>query len=172
MKRYKITVVCIVLLIVLSSLSACGKVKYNAKIYNMSEESFLSSFLEENKVKGAYYKNPDYAEDSDEKYYYDETSPVCRTFIVNNSGDYSLIFTGNELTVNFDKEMLFIYIFADVNPCRNYLLNKVVVDGETAKIYFGLEKGDKKDATAPYQRVLIVKTDKLDINEAEFIKQR
>ena len=171
MKRYKITVVCIVLLIVLSSLSACGKTGYNAKIYNMSEESFLSSFLEENKVKGAYYKNPDYAEDSDE-YYYDETSPVCRTFIVNNSGDYSLIFTGNELTVNFDKEMLFIYIFADVNPCRNYLLNKVVIDGETAKIYFGLEKSDKKDATAPYQRVLIVKTDKLDINEAEFIKQR
>ena len=172
MKRYKITAFFTVLLIVLSVFPACGKTGYNAKIYNMSEESFSSSFLEENKVKGAYYKNPDYAEGSDEKYYYDETSPACRTFIVNNSGDYSLIFTGNELTVNFDKEMLLIYIFADVNPCRNYLLNKVVVDGETAKIYFGLEKGDKKDATAPYQRVLIVKTDKLDINEAEFIKQR
>ena len=172
MKRYKITVVCIVLLIVLSSLSACGKVKYNAKIYNMSEESFLSSFLEENKVKGAYYKNPDYPDDADKKYYYDETSPAYRTFIVNNLDDYSLFFAGDELTVNFDKEMILIYIFADVNPCRNYLLNKVVIDGETAKIYFGLEKGDKKDATAPYQRVLIVKTDKLDINEAEFIKQR
>lgn len=172
MKRYKITVVCIVLLIVLSSLSACGKVKYNAKIYNMSEESFLSSFLEENKVKGAYYKNPDYPDDADKKYYYDETSPACRTFIVNNPDDYSLFFAGDELGVNFDKEMVLIYIFADVNPCRNYLLEKVVVDGETAKIYFGLEKSDKKDATAPYQRVLIVKTDKLDINEAEFIKQR
>lgn len=171
MKRYKITAVCIVLLIVLSVFPACGKVRYNAKIYNMSEESFLSSFLEENKVKGAYYKNPDYAEGSD-KYYYDETSPAYRTFIVNNLDDYSLAFAGDELGVNLDKEMILIYIFADVNPCRNYLLNKVVIDGETAKVYFGLEKSDKKDATAPYQRVLIVKMEKLDISEAEFIKQR
>ena len=67
MKRYKITAFFTVLLIVLSVFPACGKTGYNAKIYNMSEESFSSSFLEENKVKGAYYKNPDYAEGSDEK---------------------------------------------------------------------------------------------------------
>lgn len=170
MKRYKITAVCIVLLIVLSVFSACGKVKYNAKIYNMSEESFLSSFLEENKVKGAYYKNPDYPDDADKKYYYDETSPACRTFIVNNLDDYSLFFAGDELGVNFDKEMVLIYIFADIYPNRNYIINNILKEGEKVKIYLKLEKNNKKDATAPYQRVLIVKMEKLDISEAEFIK--
>ena len=156
--------------IILYSIAGCQKNKYNAKIYNSAENLFLNSFLEENKVKGAYYKNPDYPDDADKKYYYDETSPACRTFIVNNPDDYSLFFAGDELGVNFDKEMVLIYIFADIYPNRNYIINNILKEGEKVKIYLELEKNNKKDATAPYQRVLIVKMEKLDISEAEFIK--
>ena len=156
--------------IILYSIAGCQKNKYNAKIYNSAENLFLNSFLEENKVKGAYYKNPDYPDDADKKYYYDETSPAYRTFIVNNPDDYSLFFAGDELGVNFDKEMVLIYIFADIYPNRNYIINNILKEGEKVKIYLELEKNNKKDATAPYQRVLIVKMEKLDISEAEFIK--
>ena len=167
MKKYKFLMFILTIPIILYSIAGCQKNKYNAKIYNSAENLFLNSFLEENKVKGAYYKNPD---DADKKYYYDETSPAYRTFIVNNLDDYSLAFAGDELEVNFDKEMVLIYIFADIYPNRNYIINNILKEGEKVKIYLKLEKNNKKDATAPYQRVLIVKMEKLDISEAEFIK--
>lgn len=170
MKKYKFLMFILTIPIILYSIAGCQKNKYNAKIYNSAENLFLNSFLEENKVKGAYYKNPDYPDDADKKYYYDETSPACRTFIVNNLDDYSLFFAGDELGVNFDKEMVLIYIFADIYPNRNYIINNILKEGEKVKIYLKLEKNNKKDATAPYQRVLIVKMEKLDISEAEFIK--
>ena len=170
MKKYKFLMFILTIPIILYSIAGCQKNKYNAKIYNSAENLFLNSFLEENKVKGAYYKNPDYPDDADKKYYYDETSPACRTFIVNNLDDYSLFFAGDELGVNFDKEMVLIYIFADIYPNRNYIINNILKEGEKVKIYLELEKNNKKDATAPYQRVLIVKMEKLDISEAEFIK--
>lgn len=66
--------------------------------------------------------------------------------------------------------MVLIYIFADIYPNRNYIINNILKEGEKVKIYLELEKNNKKDATAPYQRVLIVKMEKLDISEAEFIK--
>ncbi len=81
-----------------------------------------------------------------------------------------MFFAGDELEVNFDKEMVLIYIFADIYPNRNYIINNILKEGEKVKIYLELEKNNKKDATAPYQRVLIVKMEKLDISEAEFIK--
>ena len=81
-----------------------------------------------------------------------------------------MFFAGDELGVNFDKEMVLIYIFADIYPNRNYIINNILKEGEKVKIYLELEKNNKKDATAPYQRVLIVKMEKLDISEAEFIK--
>ena len=170
MKKYKFLMFILTIPIILYIIAGCQKNKYNAKIYNSAENLFLNSFLEENKVKGAYYKNPDYPDDEDKKYYYDETSPACRTFIVNNPDDYSLFFAGDELGVNFDKEMVLIYIFADIYPNRNYIINNILKEGEKVKIYLELEKNNKKDATAPYQRVLIVKMEKLDISEAEFIK--
>ena len=170
MKKYKFLMFILTIPIILYSIAGCQKNKYNAKIYNSAENLFLNSFLEENKVKGAYYKNPDYPDDADKKYYYDETSPAYRTFIVNNPDDYSLFFAGDELGVNFDKEMVLIYIFADIYPNRNYIINNILKEGEKVKIYLKLEKNNKKDATAPYQRVLIVKMEKLDISEAEFIK--
>ena len=80
--------------------------KYNAVMYSTSKDWILTSFLEDNKVKGAYYKNPDYIEsenDSVDKYYYDETSPKHRTFIVDNQDTYNTIFKENALRVDFNK---------------------------------------------------------------------
>ena len=86
MKR--IISIVMVLLIVLGLFTGCLGNKYNARIYSHAEDLVLSTFLEENKVLGAFYPNPDYVDVEDleddeypvDKYYQDETSPASRTF--------------------------------------------------------------------------------------------
>ncbi len=157
-----------------SFFTGCSNNKYDAEMYSASEEWILTSFLAENKVKGAYYKNPDYVEgfdDTSEEYYYDETSPENRTFIIKDQETYNTIFRQNALTVDFDEEMVYLYVFADIYPNRTYYIEKISLE-EKVYIYFRLEKNNKKDASAPYQRCLIVKMVKNDISNVEFIKQK
>lgn len=156
-------------------LTGCSSIKYNAVMYSASEDLILSSFLEDNKVKGAYYKNPDFNEnidDSNDEYYYDETSPVYRTFIVNSQDTYNEIFADKTLTVDFDKEILYLHIFADTYPSRNYVIDNILIEEEQINIYYKLDKNNKNDATAPYQRCLVVVMKKTDTSTVEFIKQK
>lgn len=144
-------------------------------MYSTSEEWILTSFLKDNKVRGAYYKNPDYvdgADDSGDEYYYDETSPNYRVFIINDQETYNAIFKEDALTVDFDKETVYLYIFADVHPDREYYIHDISFEEEKLNIYFKLEHSNKKGATAPYQRCLIVKMDKNNASTVEFIKQK
>ena len=72
-----------VLLVVLGLFTGCSFNKYNARMYSKAKDLMLSSFLEDNRVSGACYPNPDYVEDAEElvdKYLYDETSPKSRTY--------------------------------------------------------------------------------------------
>ena len=156
-------------------LTSCSTIRYNAVMYSKSEEWILTSFLEDNKVRGAYYKNPDYTGNpygSVEKYYYDETSPGNRTFIIDNKDTYDTIFKANTLSVDFDKEVIYLYIFPDVSPSRKYFIDNILLEGEQLSIYYKLEKSEKMDATMPYQRCLIVVMKKTDASNVKFIKQR
>ena len=156
-------------------LTGCSSVKYNAVMYSTSEDWILTSFLEDNKVKGAYYKNPDYDEStnaSNDEYYYDETSPEYRTFIIDSQDTYNTIFGDNPLTVNFDKDIVYLHIFADTYPSRNYVIDNILIEEKQVNIYYKLEKNNKNDATAPYQRCLIVVMEKTDTSKVEFIKQK
>ena len=60
MRKSKLTAFLSVLIIFVCFFTGCSYSKYNAVMYSMSEEWILTSFLEDNKVRGAYYKNPDY----------------------------------------------------------------------------------------------------------------
>ena len=175
MRKSKLTAFLLVLVIFVCFFTSCSYSKYNAVMYSMSEEWILTSFLEDNKVRGAYYKNPDYgdgADDSGDEYYYDETSPQYRVFIINDQDTYNAIFKEDALTVDFDKETVYLYIFADVHPNREYYICDISLEKEKVNIYFKLEHSNKKGATAPYQRSLIVKMDKNNASTVEFIKQK
>ena len=65
-------------------------------------------------------------------------------------------------------------MFADVYPSRNYLIYNISINEDQVCIYYKLEenKNNKADSTAPYQRCLIVKMDKVNVEEVEFIKER
>lgn len=155
--------------------ASCSINKYNAITYSQANEWILTSFLKANKVRGAYYKSTDYFENvnnPEDKYFYDETSPKDRTFIIDNQDTFDTIFKKNTLTVDFDEKVLYLYIFADIYPNRNYVIKNILIKENKLCIYYKLENKSKKDATTPYQRCLIVVMEKTDTSSVEFIKQK
>ena len=170
-KPYFISI-CLIFIIIICPLSSCSKNKYKAIMYSQSSDWILSSFLEENKVRGAEYLNPlynefDYAIDA---YYYDETSPDDRTFIIDNIDTYNTIFNENMLTIDFDKQIIYLYTFASTSP-RDYLIDKISIKEEQLNIYYKLKKSNMKDATGPHQRCLIVIMDKTNTSSVKFIEK-
>jgi len=163
-----------ILLIVCGIVSGCSSNKSTAKLYSNSKEWVLPSFLENNKVGGAFYKNPNYVEgqdELDEEYYYDEESPASRTFIITDREKYNTVFVEDSLKVDFEKEMVILYIFPDVYS-REYQLEELSVNDQIVTVKYKLESSDKKDATAPYQRCMVLKMEKSDVLSAEFIEIR
>ena len=170
----KLICAAIVILLCLSVLSGCN-VKYNAVMYSRVEKWIDEDFLRENRVK-AYYLNDDYDEDDDsddapEKYIYDENSPPSRSFIITEEAEFKSVFTDCPISVDFDNEMVLLYVFGDIYPYREYHLKKTALEDKTLNIYYKLESTNKKDATMPFQRCMMVKLDKLDITEVNFIEK-
>ena len=170
----KIILIAICTLLCLSILSGCN-VKYNAVMYSRVEEWIDEDFLRENRVK-AYYLNDDYVEDDDsdeppEEYIYDKNSPSSRSFIITEENQFKNIFTACPISVDFDKEMVLLHIFGDMYPYREYYLKKTALEDKTLKIYYKLEYSNKKDETMPFQRCMMVKLDRLDISDVNFIEK-
>jgi len=174
MKR--IISIVMVLLIVLGLFTGCLGNKYNARIYSHAEDLVLSTFLEENKVLGAFYPNPDYVDVEDleddeypvDKYYQDETSPRSRIFIINDSETFDSIFQKDKIEVDFSKEVVYLYVFSDDSP-REYLLDDISLEDGKMTICCKLAYSNKKDSGMPSQRCLAVVMDKNDATEVEFI---
>ena len=172
MKR--IISIVMVLLIVLGLFTGCLGNKYNARMYSKAKDVMLSSFLEDNRVRGVDYPNPDYVEDAEElvdKYLYDETSPKSRTFTITDVETFDSIFQKDKIEVDFSKEVVYLYIFADCSP-REYVIDDISVEDEKTTIYFKLTKSNKKDTVQIYQRCLVVIMDKNDTSEVEFVENR
>lgn len=170
----KVILSLISIIIGLSFLVGCGGNKYNAVLYSHAENWISEDFLDENRVK-AYYPNKDYVEgESDpwEDIIYDNESPDSRTLIISNQDEFGKIFTKYDSTVDFERQIVILYIFGDVYPSRDYYLKKLILKEQALKIYYRLENRNGDDATAPYQRCLMVKLDKLDIVAVNFEEVR
>jgi len=162
-----------VLFVIFGLFTGCSGNKYNARMYSKAKDLMLSSFLEDNRVSGACYPNPDYVEDAEElvdKYLYDETSPKSRTFTITDVETFDSIFQKDKIEVDFSKEVVYLYIFADMSP-REYVIDDISIEDEKTTIYFKLTKNNKKDAVRAYQRCLVVIMDKNDTSEVEFIER-
>ena len=176
MKKTKFIALGLVAVTFFCLLTSCSTIRYNAVMYSKSKNWIDESFLENNKVRGAFYKNPDYTEniydDTVEKYYRDETSPRDRTFIIDNQDTYDTIFKANTLSVDFDKEVIYLYIFADMYSARKYFISNISLEDEQVNIYYKLEKETTTDGSAPGQRCLIVVMKKTNTSSVKFIKQK
>lgn len=147
------------------------QVLYNAKLYSHSEDLLLPEFLDANKVRGAYYLNPDYDPDDEnsDEYYRDKESPKNRMFVIEEEDTFKKIFKENSLDVNWDKEMVILYIFSDDSP-RDYKLKSISVSNDKIQVHYKFKgNGWRKDSSAPYQRCLALTMKKQDVQNVEFI---
>ena len=179
MKKWFSKILCgIMLLLMAFAFSGCKENKYNAILYSDCNEWFTAEFLENNKVYGAYYENPDYIEgesDINERGYYDNVSPKQRTICVTEE-TFDMVFLPNKLQVDFSKQMIWVYVFTDCNGCREYFIDEIVKEGSKLTIYYILEKkegcGHIADATMPFQRCFILIMDKVGVDGVGFVRQR
>lgn len=152
-------------------ISGCTKNKYDAVLYSYVNDWIDEDFLMDNRVK-AYYPNENYVEGDSfpwEKFIYDEQSPTIRTFIITNEIEFKNIFSKREITINFNTEMVILYVFADVYPNRNYELEKIELNDGVLIIKTELgEKSDVDDASSPFQRCFMIKMKKMKIKEVIF----
>ena len=160
----------LVLIMIFSLLTGCSTNKYNAVLYSNANEWIDETFLKDNRVK-AYYLNENYIygeSDPSDKYIYDTTTPSSRVFIVTDEDEYNRVFSNSPLDIDFEQEIVILYIFSDVNPTRDYKLKKIEVNDEILTVKTELERKDVDDTTMPYQRCIVIKMNKVEINEVKF----
>ena len=156
-----------VLVIFLTCLSGCMyNVEYNCKIYNswFNYNDFIKEeFYLENKVKYANYDNINYdpTNPKNPEYIEDWVAPSKRLIVVNNNIEASKIFT-NEVDVDFDEEILLIYIFTDCNS--KYRLEKVTLNENVLEI-----KYDSYNVitTQPEETFIVFKLDKVEFKDVK-----
>lgn len=153
-------------------LCGCSKNDYNVIMYSNNSDWIKPAFLESNRVRGAYYLNPDYNENDENstKYYCDKTSPETRVFIIKDIATNNDIFIEDKLNVDFTKNIVFLYMFADINS-RECIISKVIVEEQNVKIYYKHNDSNKKDSTMPYHRCLIVTMEIDNVENVDFIYQ-
>lgn len=171
MTKAKFLSLILVLLTFLSLFAGCSNNnRYSAVLYSNATEWIDKTFLNNNKVK-AYYLNEKYIDgqsNPSDKYIYDEASPSSREFIVSDEVEYNRIFSNSPLDIDFEHEMVILYIFSDVYPERKYKLKKIEVNDEVLTLKTEFEQKNVDDATIPYQRCIVVKMNKVEINEVKF----
>lgn len=151
--------------------------RYRSKLYSYCNDWIEPAFFENNRLDVS-YKNPDYNEEEpagpDNPRYLaiPEGLPEERTFIITDEEAFNEIFAESPLEVNFDKEMIVLYMFIDGVPSiQNYSIKKIEVEGDTATVYFKSDKkpwDDRDDAVKPWHRCMVVKMKKMDISTVTF----
>ena len=162
----------VICLSLLFPFGGCGGDKYNAVLYDNVNEWMNKEFLKENKTYGACYLNENYNENEDdwnEQILIDKTSPQSRAFVTKEKEEFDKIFSSFPIEVNFEKEIILIYIFTTVYLSRPYKLNSINVQNQVVIIEYEMEKANgTTDTSMPGQRCFAVKMNKLEITAAEF----
>lgn len=159
----KILVLGVIMSIVLS-LAACKDAPlYNAKFYDDAGKWIHQEFLIENLTRGAYFEGQNTDDDS---------YPKSVTRLIKSKGEFDAIFAEFPMEIDFDKSMICLYIFT-CNYVRPYEISKITIDNQMLKIAVESikPKGTTGDAVRSWQRCLVVKMDRLEIDTLEFTEK-
>ena len=185
MKRIRFLAAVLTVIAVLSSLSSSvgcansfSEIKYNAKMYGHCNDWIYPDFLEENKISGAFYPDPEYDEknpdnpDHPYKYYLENSDVETRTFVINDKETFDQIFLPNTLSVDFEKQTAVLYISSTVSPRKCYI-KRLLVEEEKITVYFKTVSYmfTVLDTVMPYARCLVVTMKKTDITNFEFVEE-
>lgn len=148
----------------LSEIDYNGEILYSWFNYN---EIIKKDFYENNKIKNGMYDPIEYDPDiiDSEYYYQDIMAPSRRLILVDTLIEAESIFT-NKVDVDFEDEMLLIYIFADSNSL--YKLESIHFNNDLLEIKFDT---DNIVSTAPEETFIIFKMDKLTFKDVVINKQ-
>lgn len=155
----------------LFALTACGKIAYNAVLYSHAQEWVDEEFLKENRVC-AYYPNDDYIEGENDYIYVDD-APSELTFVITEQAEFDEIFTKYMSSVDFNNQLVILYILSDVYALRDYQLKDIKLENDVLEFYYELErkKNNIQDASMPYPRCFMLIMDKVNFSDVRFIEQ-
>ena len=186
-KLKRLAVLTTVLLLLITPLSGCSKWRYGAKMYssyatNASNALVKEEFINQNKIYGGRYPNPNYygegLETEDEKdlnnysYLDDTTSPESRTFIITDRETFDSIYVEDALEVDFDKQMVILYLhLKSTGRLKCYDIDKIKIDEKQATIYYKKKEdhSNKKGGSGRYKWCTTVVMKKMDITSVEFV---
>lgn len=185
MKR-KIVLLVIALLFIFSS-CAPRTVKYNINVlyqnHTLNTErgsgwdyfvNFQEGFIENNRIDTE-YKNPDYIEGVspiEDMYLYFPGEPKERIFVVRNEEEFSEIFTHEATGVDFEKDVLIVYMHIAYYVYDVYITKVNLVDN-TLEIEFNYKNTSTscgscitvEAATSPHLRVDVFILDNIEFDD-------
>ena len=184
MKLKRILVFGIILVLIAATLLTTvlltySPLRYRAKMYSYCNEWIDPAFLESNKLSIP-YRNPNYDENEGPStenpvYFEDATLPSNRTFLITDEETFRKIFTASPIKVDFEKEMILLYMFGDSSlPTRNYEIKEIEIENDTITVCFKLVSNRKpwekrkKAAVMTWHRCVAVKIKKIDISTVTF----
>ena len=157
MKKNNILALVFGVFLFLIALASCSKNKYGEKIYSDIQNDINENIFLDNKIKGVHYDDID-------DYYNEEGAPTFRLFTIDTQQDYDFYFKNDNLSVDYESERLYLYIFGDIY-LREYKISSVSKDENKLNIKIKIKHSGLKDAVAPYARAVAIKMKKLEVSE-------
>lgn len=163
MKIARSVALILLLTISLTALYSCASNKYNAVLYDdrfgQTRKWMDEDFLVKNRVFGYYQdESGEYVKFDDRK------EPIFH--ILTDEASYNEVFTSCPLDIDFNTQMVIIYIFSAINN-RNYYLKSIACEGSVLHAEIREYNSTKYDTSAPSQRCFVIVMDKAEITEVE-----
>ena len=152
------------------------EILFNARFYDfgsftnlhgeLKTDTLKIEFLETNRISVVEYKNELYDPNSSssEKFIYYPDAPDNITYNINSQEKANEIFN-KEMEINYDEEMLILYLFGSFG--LSVELDSVKL--ENKKLNININRTIQENPINYMGMYLIVRLDKIDINDADFV---
>ena len=134
-------------------------------VYEVSPDDLTKAFKAENRTYGAFY---------DDVSLEDASFPKSRVFVIKSQRDMEKIFSDeiDQSTIDYRSEMYILYTFTTVYR-REFLIDSSSVTKEGIVINYSLKSPDSDvplgDAARPFQRFVLIKMNRVDVDNITFI---
>ena len=162
MRKVKFIAILLIFIMIFSTLTGCSVKKYNAVLYERANDWVDKDFFKENKVRAYYNTHGD-------TYELQRNEPLSRTFIITSREEFDEIFPEYPHSVDFDSEIMILYIFANKTHGENFKLRQMKLRDNvlTVKIGFDGPDPDKFYGSRPGPRFMLIKMDRVEIDEVK-----
>ena len=123
--------------------------KYNARVVKMNS-SLKQSFLDSNRINYVFVDGEQIIE---------EGLPQTRTFVIKTDEEFNEIFSEDKDDIDFSKEILIIYVFADVHQ-NPYVVKNIKIEDAVLKIELDMISSGANNAKPPQRAFKFIRMKK------------